>query len=166
MGYLIPKTNYDNFISEFERWNRTYFQWKYQPDVGKAYPSRIQTTYHRYLQYQKDKGWIKDFYPLSLNIKMEVNIRGKDYIYHPDFKVLHPFDTVYHDIKLRRISQRHLRAIRKLKLAGFNILIITAERVKQIRKAYKGEFSDFFHRSIAWRSDYQELKENYHHFER
>ena len=144
MGYFISKAYEELRLLGVEENIKRNWEKFYEPDLQKAFTSHKQMLWYRYLNYQKERGWILDFYPLSKVVRKVGKVGDKEYIYYPDFEVEYPFGNVLHEIIWGKTSRTFFLFLKENK---FELLFIDRKMVKDVITTFSPVI-DFSHRQL------------------
>ena len=137
MGYLVPEKREYTVINSIEEYIKENWGKVYDPRTQRAFTNTNQFIWYKYLQYQKDRGWIKDFRPLSKQIKYIGRVSTSQYkfIYYPDFEVQTKFGDVMYELMWGKVSKTFFNFIKENQL-----LVVFVD--KYMIKSVKENFSD------------------------
>jgi len=144
MGYLIPKDRESERIVAIEKRIKEEWEKLYYPEFQRAFTTVRQATWYKYLQYQKERGWIQDFYPLSKITRREGKVRHHEYVYYADFEVEYSFGNVLVELFWGKISSTFVNFIRKNNL---KVMVVDINMSHEVVEAYQ-DVIDFSHKPL------------------
>ena len=145
MGYLISKSQEQRFLNSINNYIQNNWERCYQGDIDKAYPRTKVDIWHRYLQFNKNRGLIYDFSPIGNLTRREIIKEYKKYdikkfVYYFDFVIYTPLGVILDDVWCNTFPMLNLQAIWTIKRRE-PVRIITSTFINEITSSYSLDFS-------------------------